>query len=745
MDGIQPYAGAHRPAMPAQQHAPGFGFGFGPPQHVAHSPAQDAPVKTPSDYLRALKRKSWLVLTIGVLVSVAGAALVLRMPAVYRTQAEITIQYPEYDGILGHIIAKGSEITKPSAEEIERYVPDKLAMMRSKALIDFVLRDPTVNGGQPINPLDDQSTELAKNLFTRNVPGTHYFSVWLEGADPGKITRTLDVWLNEFRKKAQNDSQDLIQNSKLHAHKTISQLNDDLGKLHTEIYKIAQTSTAIAPGGTSLPKEKLALLNQTLAMERSRYKDLQRQVHLDSMRPAPVDTRGENIRSRIAAYNEELDYRLKRYKHAKGNSRSGDDMYLQVLRNEINDYKAKIARLQSLQPAEVQQTDDGEVILAAAREEISTLENESKQLLDQMQKSMPEYDRFLDLISQRENKQRILADTMQALANFEAISKTKDEPVKITVPPLEPIMPERPKRGLYIAGFIVFGFMLGSGLALFTEHLDKSVKVPEHLTGGLHLPLLGVVPRMKRTSRLHRGGHLWTPGVPDSIEADAYRNIRASLLGVAGSHGPIVTVLVTSAKAGEGKSTTALNLAATCARAGERTLLVDVDLRRPSLANVFPHSDGHLGLVDVLRGELPWQRVVVASDLPNLDFIPTGDTRDVPIEILGSLELKQLLLSLSQHHYDRVILDGPAVLGLADCRMLGRIVDTSLLVVRSGMMELRPLRRAKAMLEQSQVKLAGIVFNGLCDDLDNWSSYGPTPVQVELTPSEARALEAQTT
>jgi Mrp family chromosome partitioning ATPase len=115
---------------------------------------------------------------------------------------------------------------------------------------------------------------------------------------------------------------------------------------------------------------------------------------------------------------------------------------------------------------------------------------------------------------------------------------------------------------------------------------------------------------------------------------------------------------------------------------------------------------------------------VVRTESPNLDFLPTGDTRDVPIEILGTLELRQLLIGLS-NHYDRVILDGPAVLGLADCRMLGRVVDAAVMVVRSGAHEMRPLQRAKAMLEQSHVRVAGVVFNGLYEDLQNWSSYGP--------------------
>src|SRR5262249_22992123 len=171
------------------------------------------------------------------------------------------------------------------------------------------------------------------------------------------------------------------------------------------------------------------------------------------------------------------------------------------------------------------------------------------------------------------------------------------------------------------------------------------------------------VPRIPRTSLTHWGRHLWTPGASDSIAADAYRNVRAGLLGVADRRGPIVTLLITSAKAGEGKSTTAMNLAATCALAGERTVLVDVDLRRPSLGEVsLAEADPKAvpGVSDVIRGKIPWQRTLCHTPIDTLDFIPTGDTSQIPIEALGTRELRQFLLALS-HHYDRVILDGPAV------------------------------------------------------------------------------------
>ena len=169
-------------------------------------------------------------------------------------------------------------------------------------------------------------------------------------------------------------------------------------------------------------------------------------------------------------------------------------------------------------------------------------------------------------------------------------------------------------------------FGLGIGLVCLLEHVDHSVKVPEHLSHGLTLPLWGS-SRGSADSPDPSGRPSLDPATPDSIEADAYRNLRASLLGVADKRGPIVTLLVTSAKAGEGKSTTALNLAATCARAGERTLLMDVDLRRPSLGDVF--IEDRRGSPRAGRrapGRAPLAAHGRHTEIPNLDFMPTGDT-----------------------------------------------------------------------------------------------------------------------
>ena len=467
-----------------------------------------------------------------------------------------------------------------------------------------------------------------------------------------------------------------------------------------------------------------ALMNQ----KQIRMGELSQQMMIAEMYPK-LDMSGDAAAraSRLAQLEKEKRKGVMVLKGLKRTLRNFDnDLAVRYYSELLTDVMDEMDELRKIGKPTV--ANPTETILEGYRREFEADRETHQELLKKMQETLPVHQRVLTMMEERREKHRQLGAMQLRLAEFDILSHSLTEKDFVKVPDIvaEPSVPVKPNRPLLIAVALVVSFGMGIGLVCLLEHIDHSVKVPEHVSHGLTLPLLGVVPRIRRTALTQRGRHLWTPGASDPLASDAYRNVRASLLGVSDRRGPIVTLLVTSAKAGEGKSTTALNLAATCALAGERTLLLDIDFRRPTLAEVFI-DDGEdkaaPGVVDVLRGELPWQRTLHHTRIPNLDFIPTGDTRDTPIEILGTLELRQLLMALS-HHYDRVILDGPAVLGLADCRFLGRIVDASLLVVRSGSHQLTTLHRAKAMLEQSHVAIAGVVFNGLTEDIENWSSYG---------------------
>jgi capsular exopolysaccharide synthesis family protein len=513
------------------------------------------------------------------------------------------------------------------------------------------------------------------------------------------------------------------------ANASLNTLNKELGKLDERIEQILTNSRTIGPGGKSLAEESYLSHASLLMHKRARLGEVQQQALLAQLFPSVRNQGDPRIENRLAELDEVREKYVNHLEDIKRRIRPehfNSDPSVRHNATKLKQVIDSINRIRSARAETAASVDPYEALVGQLREEIRSDEETAKALLRELQGSMTEHQRFLNYLDEREQKAAQIRTMQDKLQNFDILSRSQKNPVTIPALIPEPAVPVRPDRLLNIALGVIVSLGLAIGLVCLLENLDHSVRVPEHLSLGLTLPLLGVIPRIRRTALVHRGGHLWTAAAPGSIEADAYRNLRASLVGTSARHGAIGTLLVTSAKAGEGKSTTALNLAATCARAGERTLLIDVDLRRPSLAGVF-RSDGDaadVGLVDVLRGELPWQRTVAWTDIPNLDFLPTGDTREIPIEILGTLEMRQLILAVA-HHYDRVILDGPAVLGLPDCRLLGPFVDSAILVVRSGSHELQPLRRAKAFLEQSNVVISGVVFNGLWEGLENWSSYGP--------------------
>jgi polysaccharide biosynthesis transport protein len=610
-----------------------------------------------------------------------------------------------------------------------KYVPNRIAQLRSNRLAEQVLNDPSL--AQATAPGDEAVQALVNRLQTRQVPNSNRFLVSLEGNDPARTAKMLYTWLDLFQRQAKRETEDKNDASRQGADESLNKMNAELKALNEKIYEVLAQTKTIGPGGKNIAEEKYVTQGSLLMHKKARLGEVQQQAWMTQMLPSrefrpdsPIDARIGELEQTYA----ELTGRLHQYRSMFRKEHFNSDPTVRRTADRLKVVMDSIQRYKAAQGVDVPTADPSEMLVDQMRREIQADEQTAEALLKELQESMPDHQKFLDTLEERNQKVTRIAVLQEKLSNFETLSRSQSQKSPVEIPPLisEPSVPVRPNRLLNIALGVIVSFGLGIGLVCLQEHLDHSVKVPEHLSTGLTLPLFGVIPRIRRTALVHRGGHLWTAGVPDSVEADAYRNLRASLIGSAAKHGPIVTMLVTSAKAGEGKSTTALNLAATCARAGERTLLLDADLRRPSLAGVFRGADEehNVGLVDVLRGDLPWQRTLLRTDIPNLDFLPTGDTREIPIEILGTLELRQLIIALS-HHYDRVILDGPATLGLPDCRMLGGFVDAALLVVRSGSHELRTLQRAKAFLVQSNVFIAGVVFNGLDDDLENWSSYGP--------------------
>jgi len=280
-------------------------------------------------------------------------------------------------------------------------------------------------------------------------------------------------------------------------------------------------------------------------------------------------------------------------------------------------------------------------------------------------------------------------------------SLPKTTMVEIMDDALPGIRPVKPNKPLNIALGIIIGLVVGVGLAFFIEYLDTSVKTIDDVERSLQSPVLGVIPQ--------NVGLVLEEGV-DSPHAEAYRVLRTNIL-FSRKDEKLNTVAVVSAGAGEGKSTTVFNLASVFAQSKQRTLIVDSDLRRPTLHKMLGISN-NLGLTNYLMKQNTLEEVIQTTDLPTLDFLASGKLPSSSLGILSSLQMKDLINELKRR-YDFVFFDSPPIMGVSDASILASEVDMTLQVIQYRRYPQPMNIRAKQLIEKVGGNLVGIVLNNI--------------------------------
>ncbi|HEX3569445.1 MAG TPA: polysaccharide biosynthesis tyrosine autokinase [Acidobacteriaceae bacterium] len=331
-------------------------------------------------------------------------------------------------------------------------------------------------------------------------------------------------------------------------------------------------------------------------------------------------------------------------------------------------------------------------------------------------------------ILQREYEQnRALYDGLQQrleTAKVEAgLDALEVDTVDEAVPPVAPNL--RPAG--YIIGTTTLFFVLGGIVVAFiVEALDTRIHGVPQIEAVMQMPSLALIPRSKRsggepaagTTAAQRNINVLTQ--PKSQFAESFRSLQTSLmLSTAGQ--PPKFILFTSATPSEGKTTTATNLAAVLAQGDARVLLIDADMRRPSIHHRFGLT-GKTGLSTVLAGTSRLQDTIQhIPELPNLDILPSGPVPPFPTDMLGSDAMRRLLESFAES-YAYVVIDSPPILSVTDAVILGRMVDAVVLVVRHGQANKNVMRRTRDLLSRSGAPLAGLVLNAV--DLNSPEYYG---------------------
>ena len=274
----------------------------------------------------------------------------------------------------------------------------------------------------------------------------------------------------------------------------------------------------------------------------------------------------------------------------------------------------------------------------------------------------------------------------------EDTSATKDSDVAIVDLAQVPGAPFVPNTSRTILLALLAGLVLGALGAIGVNYLEDTIKIPEDLTDRLNLPVLGVIPWIDKNQSLDE-----MLGDPRSILSEAFYSVRTALQ-FSTSDGLPKSLFITSSRSGEGKTSSALALASNLAMTGLKVLLIDADLRNPSL---LAETREKVGLAGLLTRQGDVDSAIMPTEIPNLSLLAAGPAPPNPATLLAGTALRDLIRYLGER-FDVLVVDGPPVLGLADAPLISAVCDATVLIVEAG-----KTRRTIVVTAISRLKMAG--------------------------------------
>jgi polysaccharide biosynthesis transport protein len=697
------------------------------------------------EYVRVLVKRKWTVLACLVTIFSVVAIASLKMTPIYEARGSIAINKPD-SGLVNFSNSPTFNVDYYDPTEMETEVKilqsDLLALQIVKELgLD---RRPEFGGKtaplpssldlapDPLQADSGRTTSLLasfrSNLKVALAPSTHIIEVHYRSPDKdlaANVVNTLMTTYTENNFKSRFDST-------MQASDWLSkQLIDLQMKVETSQEKLVHYQKEHEILGIddkqNITTAKLDELNKALTSAESERMDKESVYRL--VQTGDTDT--------IASAASVLDA-------AGANSQSGG--LLESLRSKEADLKIQAAELSTqFGPAypklaqinnQLKEIDaqllaetrkvsgkiKGQYMAALQRENMlhDALEKQ-KQEANKLNESAIEYSLLKrDLDTNRQLYEGLLEKLKEAGVSA-GLRSNNFRIVDVARVPTGPIEPNIPRN-------LSFAFMLGLtsgvGLAFLLEGLDNTVRTTEQAQLISGLPPLGMIPLGSRTAREGANAkrlviassskevvELITQVRPQSQMAESYRALRTSLL-LSNLGAPPKVIMVTSALPQEGKTTTSINCAVVLAQKGIRVLLIDADLRRPSIHKTLgmgPRS----GLSNVLTGSATLENAITRSPiLPNLDVLPAGTPPPNPAELLASTNMRDVLLQL-RGQYDHIVVDTPPTLSVTDAVVLSPRADAIVLVIRSGQTTKQALRRSRDILMQVNAKVSGVLLNAV--------------------------------
>lgn len=322
-----------------------------------------------------------------------------------------------------------------------------------------------------------------------------------------------------------------------------------------------------------------------------------------------------------------------------------------------------------------------------------------------------------------ESSKSIYQSLLQRSKEIEATVGAAVTNIQIVDTARPPLFPYKPRVALNLLLGIVLGLFTGIGMAFLLEYFDNTIKSPDEMADRFHIPVLGLIPFDKEAVDHRKTMSLKFFNDPRSPVAESFRTTMTSVrLSVADN--PPKVILITSVLPGAGKSSLSSNACLSYLSEDESCLLIDCDLRKPSLHRVFNNGEKGKGLSSLLSGMTKFSDAIIKTDYDGLDFISSGPLPPNPAEMLSSKRMRQLL-NLATRKYDKVILDGPPYQGFAEILVLANMVDGVILIAVEGDTPREGVRHFRKAITNVGGRILGVIINKSGQKKGyGYSSYG---------------------
>jgi len=668
-------------------------------------------------YLWVLKRHRWRILAFVAAVVAATAIISGKLTPIYEATVTIDVDRQTPPGVVGEDAARSA------LNDADQYLATQMKLVES----DSVLRPVDERFGlrraegqkSALQPGHEQAPVTLKLLRVTRPPNTYLMLISYRSADPQIAADAANAIAQSY----------LEHNWEIRL-RSAAGVSDFMERQLEELkVKMEQSGQAVAAFERELnvinPEERTNILSARLLQLNTEFTNAQanrlkeeaayQSVSGGSVEAALAAPQGEELRRLTGHWNEARERFAEVQSHYGANHPEYRKAQAQLAEVEadLKTMREQVVERIGIEYAESQRRERmmGDAV------------TEAKDDFDKVNARSYEYQ---TLKREAEADKTLYEQLVLKIKEAGINSGFQSNAVRVADPARPPLKPVFPNTLLNVLLALLFSALLAAGTAIASDILDKTVRDPEQVARTLHTEVIGSLPLMKnRTAGALRGliesaspeGEADTSGFHESV-----RTLRNSIL-LANFENRYRSLMVTSAAPGEGKTTTAANLAAVHAGQGKRTLLIDGDLRRPSVHRNF-NLPSVVGLFNVLTGEIPWRDALLSvEEIPNLSILPAGPATRRASDLMGRGVSE--LIEDAMAEYDLVVLDAPPLLGFAEPLHMATAVDGVIIVARAGQTSRKAVASVLTTLNRLRVKVIGLVLNEVHKELsESYYYYG---------------------